>query len=144
MQATQWIQLIWSTQASEWKRNGVVVEQQFTWWKCLVEVKNLTMTRLSTLRSFQLKTWNWGSSNWRTDEWKNIATCDRSWILLQHLDCRVRIWREQHGSMDPSSLVSKGQAGCYNVTVWKIFSHTLILILIFLILLASQYQISLF
>ncbi len=44
-------------------------------------------------------------------------------FLLRHSDGRVRIWRKEHESMDPSCLVSTIQAG---VMVWGIFSwHTL-------------------
>jgi len=49
------------------------------------------------------------------------------WVfLLQHSDGRVRIWRKEHESMDPSCLVSTVQAGGGGVMVWGIFSwHTL-------------------
>ncbi len=36
--------------------------------------------------------------------------------------CRVRIWRKEHESMDPSCFVSKVQAGAGGVMVWGIFS----------------------
>ncbi len=40
--------------------------------------------------------------------------------------CRVRIWRKEHESMDPSCLVSTVQAGAGGVMVGGIFSwHTL-------------------
>ncbi len=46
-------------------------------------------------------------------------------FLLRHSDGRVRIWHEEHESMDPSCLVSTVQAGG-GVMVWGIFSwHTL-------------------
>lgn len=49
----------------------------------------------------------------------------KSRFQLQRLDGRVRIWRKQHGSMDPSCLVSTVQAAA-GVRVWGIFSrHTL-------------------
>ncbi len=66
--------------------------------------------------------------NWTIEDWKNIAwSDDESRFLLQHSDCRVRIWRKEHESMDPSCLVSTGQAaGGDGVMVWGIFSwHTL-------------------
>ncbi len=45
---------------------------------------------------------------------------------VQHSDGRVRIWRKEHESMDPSCLVSTVQAGGGGVMVWGIFSwHTL-------------------
>ncbi len=36
----------------------------------------------------------------------NVAWSDESQFLLQHSDGRVRIWRKEHESMDPSCLVS--------------------------------------
>ncbi len=64
--------------------------------------------------------------NWTIEDWKN-AWSDESWFLLRHSDCRVRIWRKEHESMDPSFLVSTVQAGGGGgVMVWGIFSwHTL-------------------
>ncbi len=45
--------------------------------------------------------------------------------MIDGLDCCVRIWREEHESMDPSWLVSAVQAGG-GVMVWGLFSwHTL-------------------
>ncbi len=61
--------------------------------------------------------------NWRID-WKNVAWSDESRFLLRHSDNRVRIWRKEHESMDPSCLVSTVQAAG-GVIVWGIFSwHT--------------------
>ncbi len=60
------------------------------------------------------------------EDWKNVAWSDESRFLLRHSDGRVRIWRKEHESMDPSSLVSTVQAGGGGVMVWGIFSwHTL-------------------
>ncbi len=64
--------------------------------------------------------------NWTIEDCKNIAWSDESWFLLLHSDGRVRIWRKEHESMDPSCLVSMVQAGGGGVMVWGIFSwHTL-------------------
>ncbi len=65
--------------------------------------------------------------NWTIEDWKNVAWSDESWFLLGHSDGRVRIWRKEHESMDPSCLVSPVQAGGGGgVMVWEIFSwHTL-------------------
>ncbi len=50
---------------------------------------------------------------------KNIAWSDESWFS----DGRVRIWRKEHESMDPSCLVSTVQVGGGGgVMVWRIFS----------------------
>ncbi len=49
--------------------------------------------------------------NWTIEDWKNVALSDESRYLLRHLDGRVRIWRKEHESMDPSCLVSTVQAG---------------------------------
>ncbi len=63
--------------------------------------------------------------NWTIEDWKNIALSDESPFLLQHSDSRVRIWRKEHESMDPSCLVSTVQAGGGGVMVRGIFSwHT--------------------
>ncbi len=63
--------------------------------------------------------------NWTIEDWKNVAWSDESRFLLRHSDGRVRIWRKEHESMDPSCLVSMVQAGG-GVMVWGIFSwHTL-------------------
>ncbi len=62
--------------------------------------------------------------NWTIEDWKKVAWSDESWFLLRHSDGRVRIWRKEHESMDPSCLVSTVQAG--GVMLWGIFSwHTL-------------------
>ncbi len=64
--------------------------------------------------------------NWTIEDWKNVAWSDESWFLLPHSDGRVRIWRKEHESMDPSCLVSMVQAGGGGVMVCGIFSwHTL-------------------
>ncbi len=63
--------------------------------------------------------------NWTIEDWKNVAWSDESRFLLRHSDGRVRIWRKEHESMDPSCLVSTVQTGG-GVMVWGIFSwHTL-------------------
>ncbi len=64
---------------------------------------------------------------WTIEDWKNVAWSDESRFLLQHSDGRVRIWRKEHESMDPSCLVSTVQAGGGGgVMGWGIFSwHTL-------------------
>lgn len=38
--------------------------------------------------------------NWRNEDWKNAAWSDESPFLLWHLDGWVRIWNNQHESMD--------------------------------------------
>ncbi len=42
--------------------------------------------------------------NWTIEDWKNVAWSDESQFLLRHSDGRVRIWRKEHESMDPSCL----------------------------------------
>ncbi len=60
------------------------------------------------------------------EDWTNVVWSDESRFLLWHSDGRVRIWRKEHESMDPSCLVSTVQAGGGGVMVWGIFSwHTL-------------------
>ncbi len=49
--------------------------------------------------------------NWTIEDWKNVAGSDESRFLLRHSDGRVRIWRKEHESMDPSCFVSTVQAG---------------------------------
>ncbi len=63
--------------------------------------------------------------NWTIEDWKNVAWSDESLFLLRHSDGRVRVWHNEHESMDPSCLVSTVQAAG-GVMVWGIFSwHTL-------------------
>ncbi len=70
--------------------------------------------------SCQLRTGNRGYRRM-----KNVAWSDESRFLLRHSDDRVRIWRKEHESMDPSCLVSIVQSGG-GVMVGGIFSwHTL-------------------
>ncbi len=62
--------------------------------------------------------------NWTIEDWKNVAWSDESRFLDS--DGRVRNWRKEHESMDPSCLVSTVQAGGGGLMVWRIFSwHTL-------------------
>ncbi len=64
--------------------------------------------------------------NWTREDWKNVAWSEESRFLLRHSDGRVRIWRKEHESMDPSCLVSMVQAGGGGLMVWGIFYwHTL-------------------
>ncbi len=49
--------------------------------------------------------------NWAIEDCKNIPLSDESRFLLQHSDVSIRIRRKEHGSMDPSCLVSTVQAG---------------------------------
>ncbi len=56
------------------------------------------------------------------EDWKNVAWSDESQILLRLSDGRVRIWRKEHESIDPSCLVSTAQAGGGCVMAWGIFS----------------------
>ncbi len=44
--------------------------------------------------------------NWTIEDWKNVAWSDESRFLLQHSDGRVRLWRKELESIDPSFLVS--------------------------------------
>ncbi len=63
----------------------------------------------------------WTVQNWTIEDWKNVAWSDESRFLLWHSDGRVRIWRKEHESMDPSCLVSMVQAAAGGVMVWGIF-----------------------
>ncbi len=45
--------------------------------------------------------------NWTIEDWKNVAWSDESRF---HSDDRVRIWRKEHESMDPSCFISTVQA----------------------------------
>ncbi len=60
--------------------------------------------------------------NWTIEDCKNVAWSDESRFLLRHSDGRVRIWRKEQESMDPSCLVSTVQAGGGGVMMWGIFS----------------------
>ncbi len=67
--------------------------------------------------------------NWTIEDWKNVAWSDESRFLLRHSDGRVRIWRKEPESMDPSCLVCNCSGWwwwCNGVIVWEIYSwHTL-------------------
>ncbi len=63
--------------------------------------------------------------NWTIEDWKNVAWSDESRFLLQHSDGRIRIWRKEHESMDPSCLVSTVQAAGGGVMVRGYFLGTL-------------------
>ncbi len=64
--------------------------------------------------------------NWTIEDCKNVTWSDESRFLLRHSDGRVRIWRKEHESMNPSCLVSTVQTGGDGVMVWGIFYwHTL-------------------
>ncbi len=90
---------------------------------------------LTGCRSCQLRTGNGGYNSHRLTKigkidnrrFKNVAWSYESRFLLRHSDGRVKIWRKEHESMDPSCLVSTVQAGGRGgVMVWGIFSwHTL-------------------
>ncbi len=77
----------------------------------------------------QRLTFSQAHQNWTIEKlWKckNVAWSDESQFLLGHSDGRVKIWRKEHESIDPSCLVSMVQAGGGGVMVWGIFSwHTL-------------------
>ncbi len=60
--------------------------------------------------------------NWTIEDCKNVAWSDESWFLLLHSDVRVRIWRKEHESMDPSCLVSTVQA-LFKQHCWALFKH---------------------
>ncbi len=60
--------------------------------------------------------------NWTIEDWKIVAWSDESWFLLRYSDGRVKIWRKEHESMDPSCLVLMVQAGGGGLMVWGIFS----------------------
>ncbi len=60
--------------------------------------------------------------NWTIEDWKNVPWSDESRSLLRHLEGRVRIWCNEHESMDPCCLVSTVQAGGGGVMLWGIFS----------------------
>lgn len=55
------------------------------------------------------------SANWTTDHWKNIDCSDNSRFLLHHANGRVRIWRKQHGSLDPSSQITS--LNCWHLSI---------------------------
>ncbi len=63
----------------------------------------------------------WTVQNWTIEDWKNVAWSDESRFLQRHSDGRIRIWRKEHESMDPSCLVSMVQAAGGGVMVWGIF-----------------------
>ncbi len=84
------------------------------------------MSLLSAKNSKQRLQFAKAHQNWEIEDCKNVAWSDESRFLLQRSDGRVRIWRKEHESMDPSCLVSMVQAGGGGVMCGEIFSwHTL-------------------
>jgi len=59
--------------------------------------------------------------NWTIEDWKKVAWSDESQFLLRHSDGRVRIWRNEHESMDSPCLVSMVEAAGGGVMVWGIY-----------------------
>ena len=78
----------------------------------LISTKNRKM-RLQFARAHQ---------NWTVEDCKNVAWSDESRFLLRHSDGRVRIWHKQNENMNPSCLVTTGQAAAGGVMVWGMFS----------------------
>ncbi len=85
-------------------------------WVPLLSAKN-RKRRLQFARAHQ---------NWTIEDWKNVAWSVESRFLLRHSVGRVRIWRKEHESMDPSCLVSMVQAAGGGVIVCgMLYWHTL-------------------
>lgn len=55
-------------------------------------------------RKLRLK-WAQGHQNWTTEDREKVACTDESRFLQRHTGGRVRIWHQQHQSMDPTCLV---------------------------------------
>ncbi len=73
--------------------------------------RTLKQMGYSSRRSHWVPTIHTGSPKLDNIRLENVAWSDESRFLLQHSDGRVRIWRKEHESMDPSCLVSMVQAG---------------------------------
>ncbi len=116
-----------SNRASEWGRNGIYLSVALNYSNSsyssrrphrvpLLSAKNMTQ-RLLFAQTHQ---------NWTTEDWKKRCLVWRVSISAAAFRYRVRIWRKEHESMDPSCLVSTVQAGAGGVMVWGVFSwHTL-------------------
>ncbi len=126
----------------EWsEKEKISSEWQLCGWKCLVDVRgerrmgrlvrdvrNLKQMGYSSRRLHRVLLlsaknrkrlqFTLAHQNWTIEDWKNVAWSDESRFLLRHSDGRVRIWRKEHESMDPSCLVSTVQAGGGGVMVW--------------------------
>ncbi len=76
---------------------------------------------LSAENRKQRRQFTQANQNWTIEDLKNVAWSDESRFLLRNSDGRVRIWRKEHESMDPSCLVRMVQAGGGGVIVWGIF-----------------------
>lgn len=115
-----------ATQITIYYNRGM--QQRICDWRTHQTLKQMGHQRKSTLGATPLreekKTEARIHKNWRTAAWRNIVWVTESQFLWQHLDSRVKIWCKQHGSMDPSSLVSTVQLPC-GLMVYRIFSwHT--------------------
>ncbi len=77
----------------------------------LQQQKTTPVSALSAKKRKRRLQFTQAHQNWTIEDWKNVAWSDESWFLLRHSDGRVRIWRKEHESMDPSCLVSVVQPG---------------------------------
>uniref|UniRef100_A0AAY4CXQ8 Transposase Tc1-like domain-containing protein n=1 Tax=Denticeps clupeoides TaxID=299321 RepID=A0AAY4CXQ8_9TELE len=110
----------------EWSEKGKTSsEQQFCARKCLVDARGQrrmarVLCRRASLNSQHVKQMGYSSrrphrvpllsaknrklrlqfTNWTIEDWKNVSWSDECRFLLRHSDGRVRIWNQQHESMD--------------------------------------------
>ncbi len=75
------------------------------WSRWATAAEDHTGCRSCQLRRLQFTQ---AHQNWKIEDWKNFACSDESRFLLRHSDGRVRIWRKEHESMDPSCLNGSG------------------------------------
>ena len=67
--------------------------------------------------------WAHTHTHWTVEDWKKkepVVWLDESGFLLRHTDGGVRIWRQQHESVEPTCFVSTVQTGDV-VMVWRMF-----------------------
>lgn len=95
---------------------------------------HLRKTRCQSCKNRILRArFTWGNQNWTTENkvgGGEMALSDISQILLQCSDGTIRIWSNQHESMDPSSLSVGLELGLFLFFLffffpWEISSHSL-------------------
>nr|KAF6324887.1 hypothetical protein mMyoMyo1_008338 [Myotis myotis] len=60
--------------------------------------------------------------DWTVEHWNKVMWFNESCFQLHHADGRVRIWRKQHESMQPTCMSTTLQADGGSVMVWGMFS----------------------
>ncbi|GFU75714.1 uncharacterized protein TNCV_1651741 [Trichonephila clavipes] len=66
------------------------------------EVKAHSCTLVDCTTQSFTRAWARQHRHWTVDDWKHVAWSDEFRFQLNRADGRVRVWRQPHGSMDPT------------------------------------------